>query len=159
MANDPSADLVLNPINGDSRTIREWVTNFHLLLVAVDPFTNESSWVLPMASKVMANFTGADVRVAWLSTASAEETKQFLGPLATEFLTFSDPDRTAVTGLGLTHLPALVHIRTDVSIGGVAQGWDKAAWSTVCNALAKTMSWAAPQFSLTSPQAFVGTAV
>ena len=158
VAHDPSADLALKPVNGDSRTIREWVTNFHLLLVALDPFTNESSWILPTAAKVMGNFTGADVRVAWLCAASADDTKRFLGPLSQEFLTFADPDRTAIAGLGLARLPALVHVRTDLSLAGCAEGWNKAEWSSVCEQLAVTMSWAAPQFPLNSIQAFEGTA-
>ena len=157
VAHDPSADLALKPINGDSRTVREWVTNFHLLLVALDPYTNESSWILPTAAKVMANFTGADVRVAWLCTSSSDDAKKFLGPLSQEFLTFADPDRVAVAGLGLSRLPALVHLRTDASLAASAEGWNKADWANVCEKLAVTMSWAAPQFPLTSPQAFEGT--
>jgi hypothetical protein len=157
VALDP--DLQLTPINGDPRTIREWVTNFHLLVCAVDPYTNESSWILATATKILSEFRGADVRVAWLSTSSAADAKAFLGPLAGEFLTFADPDRVAVKGLGLNRLPALVHIGTDVSIVGKAEGWHSDEWGGVCRRLATIMSWAMPTLGASAPSAFEGSLV
>ena len=34
---DPSGDLVLTTVDGEKRTVSEWLTNFHLLLVAPRP--------------------------------------------------------------------------------------------------------------------------
>src|SRR5262245_51392605 len=39
-------ELELAPVGGEARALSEWVTNFHLVLVVVDPYTNESAWLL-----------------------------------------------------------------------------------------------------------------
>ncbi len=141
MVAEAPADLVLDPIQGEGRTLREWVTNFHLLLVAVDPYTNESSWILPTATRILEEFQGADVRVSWLVTADDDDARAFLGPLAERFLTFADPERTAVKALGLQRLPALVHIGTDLTVAGAAEGWHPTEWREICNRLTRLMSW------------------
>src|SRR5215216_7790388 len=101
VATDPPADLTLTPLKGEGRTVGQWLTVFHLVTVAVDPYTNESAWVLEVAARILREFRDAAVRVSWLVTADAADARAFLGPLADEFLTFTDPDRTAVKALGL----------------------------------------------------------
>lgn len=144
MATDPPPDLTLAPINGEPRTLRQWLTMFHLVFVAVDPFTPESAWILPTAARILLDFQEADCRVAWLVTGAPEECRAFLGPMAVELLTFSDPDRAAVKGFGLERLPALVHLGIDGTIEGSVEGWDPPAWRAVTNNLAKMMSWLPP---------------
>ena len=153
------ADLSLPPLNGEARTLREWLTNFHLALFVIDPYTNESAWLLPTITRVMREFADADVRVAFLVTADADDANAFLGPLAGEFLTFTDPARRIVASFGLERLPAFVHIRTDRSVGGVAQGWHPREWRGVTQRLAGVMSWAAPQIPAPGdPSPFDGSA-
>ena len=96
MATDPPADLLLDPLGGEPRTVAEWLTNFHLCVVVLDPFTNESAWILETAGRILSIYAAADVRVGWLVTATDDEARQFLGPWAEQFLTFTDPDRNAV---------------------------------------------------------------
>lgn len=144
MATDPPGDLVLTPINGDGRSIDEWLTTFQLAAVVLDPFTNESAWLLETAGRVLMHFTGADCRVAFIVTGTADEARQFLGPWADKVLTFADPDRAVVKALGLNELPAFVQIRGDRHVAGVAEGWDPLEWRAVANGLAKNMSWSAP---------------
>ncbi len=117
MARDPSGDLELTTVDGESRSVREWLTNFHLLLVCLDPYTSESAWVLDPAERILTVFSQADCRVAWLVASDAEGTRTFLGPLSRTFLTFADPDRVAVKGMGLERLPALVWLKTDITLG------------------------------------------
>lgn len=158
MVSDPPADLTLAPLTGEPRALREWLTNFHLLLVVIDPYTNESAWILKTAARVLEKFSDADVRVAWLATADADGSRQFLGPYAEQYLTFVDPDRRAVKALGLERLPALVHVRTDLTIGGVAEGWDPPRWRAVTEKLANVMSWARPLVpDRGDPAPFAGT--
>ncbi len=158
MAHDPPGDLQLAPLEGPARSVREWLTNFHLLLVAVDPYTSESAWVLDTANRIMAVFSEADCRMAWLVASDAEGARTFLGPLSRQFLTFADPDRVAVKAMQLERLPALVWLKTDLTIGGAAEGWDPAEWKAVCDNLAEVMSWKAPQIpERTDPAAFAGT--
>jgi hypothetical protein len=144
MVSDAPADLALAPINGQSRTLPEWLTTFHIVVVALDPFTAESAWLLPTVARILRVYDDADCRVALLVTCTMDEARQFLGPYADEFLTFADPDRDAVKALDLERLPALVHIRQDLSIGGSAQGWHPKEWKAVTDELSRAMSWTKP---------------
>ena len=159
MASNPPPDLTLTPLNGKSRTVAQLLTTFHLLLVALDPFTNESAWILPTASRILQVFEQADVRVAWLMAgATPEEAREFLGPWAEEILTFADPDRTAVKGFGLERLPAIVHLGMDGTVENAAEGWHPMEWRKVTEHLAKITSWLAPTFPIPAdPGAYEGS--
>lgn len=158
MATDPPADLMLAPINGEARSIQEWLTTFQLAVVALDPFTNESSWLLETAGRVLLHFREADCRSAFVVTGTADEARQFLGPWADRVLTFSDPDRTVVKALGLNELPAFLHIRGDLKVVGAAEGWDPYEWRDVAEGLAKVMSWSVPLIpEITDPSPYAGS--
>lgn len=158
VARDPSGDLELTTIDGEKRTVAEWLTNFHLLVVCLDPYTSESAWVLDTGERILTVFQEADVRVSWLATSDAQGARTFLGPLSRRFLTFADPDRVAVKGMGLERLPALVWLKTDLTIGGAAEGWDPHEWKALCDKLAEVMSWKGPLIpERDDPAAFAGT--
>lgn len=144
MATDPPPELLLTPLHGEARPIEDWVTLFPLALVALDPYTYESAWLLEEAGRILTSFTAADVRVGWLVTASAGEAREFLGPWADQLLTFADPDRQAVKGLGLQTLPAFVVVDMADKIGAVAEGWDPAAWRAAVAKLAAILDWTKP---------------
>ncbi len=145
-------------MKGEARTIEQWTTTFHLALVVLDPFTYESSWILDTAVRIFRTFTEADCRVAFLVAGDADETRQFLGPLAKEFLVFADPDRAAVEALGLEALPAFVHLNQLHQVATKAEGWDPEAWREVAENLAVRMSWQAPLIPVQNdPVPFAGT--
>jgi hypothetical protein len=157
---DVPADLVLSPIGREPRTIGEWTTMFHLAIVALDPYTYESSWILDTATRVLRSFAGADCRVAFLVTADEADTRTFLGPLIDEFLAFYDSDRLAVKSFGLEHLPAFVHINQSHAVDALAEGWNPDDWRAVSENLAEVMSWARPVIPATGdPTPFEGTPV
>ena len=52
VAKDPPADLVFTPLGAEPRPLSEWLTTFHLATVALDPYTNESAWILPMSPSI-----------------------------------------------------------------------------------------------------------
>jgi hypothetical protein len=159
VATDPPADLTLAPINGEARSIADWVTTFQLAAVVVDPFTNESSWILETAGRVLLHFREADCRVAFIVTGTADEARQFLGPWADKVLTFADPDRAVVKALALNELPAFVQIRGDLHVAAAAEGWDPEQWSQVAASLAKNMSWSAPLIpAYGDPSPYAGSA-
>jgi hypothetical protein len=141
VARTPPADLTLTTLDGGSKTVREWTTNFPLASVVIDPYTSQSAWLLHTSARLLRFFTGADVRVNWIVTADPDDARAFLGPLATEFLTFADPDRVAVRALGLEKLPALVVILQDLSIAAAAEGWQPAEWRGVTDSLTKLTAW------------------
>ena len=158
MASNVALDINLTTIGGESRPLEEWVTTFHLASVVLDPYTNESSWVLKVAARVLEGFRGADVRVNLVVTCSADEAKGFLGPLADRFLVFCDPDRTFVRGLGVATLPAFVFVRGDGSVQAAAEGWNPAEWRAVAKVVADNTSWIAPLIPEASdPSPFHGT--
>ena len=144
MPTDPPPDLLLTPLNGEARPIEDWVTLFPLAVVALDPYTYESAWLLEEAGRILTTFTAADVRVGWLVTATASEAREFLGPWSETLLTFADPDRAAVKALGLQTLPAFVVIDMAGKLGAVAEGWEPAAWRAAVGGLADILSWSKP---------------
>ncbi|MDJ0769131.1 MAG: hypothetical protein QNJ12_10065 [Ilumatobacter sp.] len=137
-------DLTLAPLDGQPRDLEEWLTTFHLASVVLDPYTNESSWLLKTAVRILEELRGSHARVNFIVTARAEDTRTFLGPLADEFLVFCDPDRSVVTAMGLTQLPAFVFIRVDAEAVAIAEGWNADEWREVAEAVAATTSWRAP---------------
>ena len=90
------ADVELHPIEGESLTMGDQTAMFHLVVVAIDPYTHESAWLLETAGRILTAFHGADCRVAWLVRAPAQDAVTFLGPWAEQVLTFADPDGTAI---------------------------------------------------------------
>lgn len=158
MVTNPPLDLTLAPINGEPRPLEQWVTVFHLVVVVLDPFTDESAWLLPTASRILTNYEEADCRVGWLVAGNPEECRLFLGPWAREMLTFADPDRVAIKGLGLEYLPAIVDIGIDGTVIAAAEGWDPMAWRAVTENLSRILSWSRPAMPLANdPAPFPGS--
>ena len=138
-------DLVLTPLSkgslGTGRPVMEWLTTFHLASVVLDPYTNESSWLLRTASRVLEEFRGCDVRINMIVTAGADDALAFLGPLTQRFLVFCDPQRRAVEAMELEQLPAFVLTRVDGVVAAKAEGWDPEAWERVADAIAAITKW------------------
>jgi hypothetical protein len=57
----PNQDLILTPLGKKGRPLREWLTTFHLASVVLDPYTNESSWILNSAVRIMRHFSSSRV--------------------------------------------------------------------------------------------------
>ncbi|MFT7474149.1 MAG: hypothetical protein ACI81L_001070 [Verrucomicrobiales bacterium] len=112
-----------------------------MLVGVIDPYTHQSSWLLDTMKRVFHHYREADVRVAWLAAGPPDGVAAFLGAYAEEFLTFADPDRTAIKALGLTTLPALALVKQDGSIASSAQGWDPSQWRTVAEATESLTAW------------------
>lgn len=158
MAVDVTGDVILTPVRGEPRTLEEWTTTFHLALVVLDPFTYESSWILETGGRILRIFAEADCRTAFLVTGTVDETRQFLGPWAQEFLAFADPDRAAVAAMGLESLPAFVHLNQNHGLETKAEGWHPKEWKAVAERLATVMSWRPPVIPILSdPAPFDGT--
>lgn len=160
---NPPTDLMLEPVlHGadaqQSRPLSEWLTTFHIAAIVLDPFTNESSWILETAARILRGFSGSAARASLILTCSSEEAEQFLGPLNREFLVFADPDRHAVRALGLDELPAFVFIRSDGTVPCAAQGWTPLEWRAVAKSIAVTTAWTPPSIPAPGdPAPFAGT--
>ena len=158
MATKLPNDLLLRPLDGEPRELEEWLTTFHLASVVVDPYTNESSWVLKTAVRILEGFRGSHARVNFVVTANEDDTRAFMGPLATQFLVFCDPDRTLVKALEVDTLPAFVFIRVDGEAAAVAEGWNAQEWRRVAAEIAATTKWRAPMIPAPGdPGSFAGS--
>ena len=157
-----SPDLVLTPLTADGlgrgRPVMDWLTTFHLASVVLDPYTNESSWILRTATNVLEHFRGSDARINFIVTAGPDDARTFLGPLADRFLVFCDPDRAVVAELGLGEIPAFVLIRVDGVVAATAEGWDHDEWHRVAEEIAALTSWSLPTIPTPGdPSPFRGT--
>jgi hypothetical protein len=158
VASNPALDTKLTALGGDTRPLEEWLTTFHLASVVLDPYTNESSWVLKTAARILENLRGTDARVNFVVTADAEGAKAFLGPLIEDFLVYIDPDRAFVRALGLAQLPAFVFIRLDGTLQASAEGWNAEQWREVAEQIATTTAWISPNIPVAGdPGPFHGT--
>ncbi|HEY0519248.1 MAG TPA: hypothetical protein VGC84_07120 [Ilumatobacteraceae bacterium] len=158
MASNPALDTQLTSLGGESRPLEEWLTTFHLASVVIDPYTNESSWVLKTAARILETLRGSDARVNFVVTADAAGAKAFLGPLTDSFLVYCDPDRALVRTLGLTELPAFAFIRIDGTLQACAEGWDAVKWREVADQIAAATAWISPTIPIAGdPGPFHGT--
>ena len=156
MAKDPDPTLALTTLRGTTRSLDDWTTTFHLLLVAL-PGRTEATGYAALGERVLHVFQGADCRTAFLVTGADHAARRVLGAVADRFLVFLDPERQAVQSLGLTRLPALVHLRQDTTLAGAAEGWDPAAWNSLVISLAEEMAWSRPTLPAAGdPRPFAG---
>ncbi len=159
MTTDVQASAILTPLSGGARPLSEWTTTFHLGLVVLDPYALESSWIIDTAARILRDFSPADVRVAFLVTASIDEVRTYMGPLVDEFLVFADQGGSAARALGLSSLPAFVHVDQACRVTASAEGWDPAAWSEVAADLAARLDWSVPEIPAAGdPTPFAGRA-
>lgn len=155
------SDVSLRSLQRDEvRPLSEWTTTFQLFVAVLDPYTQQSAWIVPTAARLLREYAEADCRVGFLMTCDADDARQFLGPLAEEFMVFVDPDRATAKALGLATLPALVHIDQSPMVVGAAEGWDTQGWRAVAMELSKVLDWTPPGLpNANDPGAFAGTPV
>jgi hypothetical protein len=153
-------DLVLHPLGGHDLTLAEQLKLFHVVVVVLDPFTHESTWLLETAGRILEGFADADCRAAFVVTCDEEGARSFLGPWVERLMVFCDEDRSLTRALGITEVPAFVHLAMDLTIAGVAEGWDPETWRPVAENLAETMSWSRPAIPRPGdPVPYAGTKV
>lgn len=144
MATNLAPELAFVPVSGKPRTLRELLTTFHLLLVAVDPSNVRSKWIVPPAARTLFEYEQADCRVGWLVAGDAGDARKLLGRWAKDITTFVDPELTAIKGLGLGKLPAIVHVSQTLEVVTTVEGWDPPAWRALTVELSRRMKWSRP---------------
>jgi hypothetical protein len=144
VAKNPDPTLELTTSKGVSRTLDDWSTMFQLCLVILPDRPEASAWV-PVAQRIFSVLGDSDCRTAYVVTSNAAIARRILGDEEADQATFVDPDRALVKSLGLEHLPALVFLRQDTTVGAAAEGWDPAAWQQVAKEVARAMKWSVPE--------------
>jgi len=143
VAKNPDPNLKLASTKGVSRTLDDWSTMFHLCLVILPPRPEASAYI-PIAERIFKVLGDADCRTALCVVGNEFIASNVLGEAESRYLSFIDPDAELVTSLGLTHLPAFVHLRQNTTLVAAAEGWDPAAWQAVAKEVGKSMAWSVP---------------
>jgi hypothetical protein len=143
MPRDPDPNLKITSTKGVTRTLDDWLTMFHLCVVVLPP-RPEAAVFIPIARRIFEVFGDADCRTALCVVGNEFIARGVLGDAEHEYLSFVDPDGAFVESLGLTHLPAFVHLRQDTTLVAAAEGWEPHAWQNVAKEVAKSMAWSVP---------------
>lgn len=146
VAKNPDPSLEVSDLQGQTRTLDDWLTMFHLCLVVLPDRPEASRW-RPVIAKLSSVFGDADCRIAVCVPGNDLIARKILGDDADRYLVFTDPDRALVSSLGLEHLPAFVHLRQDTTLVAAAEGWDVQEWQRVAVGLGAAMQWTHPQLS------------
>jgi hypothetical protein len=99
---------------------------------------------VPIARRIANVLGDSDCRIVYCVLGDEFIARGVLGDAEREAIVLTDPDGTFVNSLGLTHLPALVHLRQDTTLVDAAEGWDAAAWQRVVDGVARAMQWSSP---------------
>lgn len=143
MAKNPDPNLKLASTKGVTRTLDDWSTMFHLCLVLLPP-RPEANVFVPIAERIFKVFGDADCHTAFCVVGNEFIARGVLGEAEDRYLSFVDPDGELATSLGLTHLPAFVHLRQDTTLVAAAEGWDPHEWQRVAKEVGKAMAWTVP---------------
>jgi hypothetical protein len=143
MAKNPDPNLKLTSTKGVTRTLDDWSTMFHLCLVILPP-RPEAAAFIPIAKRIFQVFGDADCRTAFCVVGNEFIARGVLGDAENEYLSFIDPDGAFVESLGLSYLPAFVHLRQNTTLVAAAEGWDPSAWQQVAKEVGKAMAWSVP---------------
>jgi hypothetical protein len=146
LATNPEPSIKLTTTKGVTRTLDDWSTMFHLCLVILPP-RPEASAFIPVAERIFAVLGDADCRTAFCVVGNEFIARGVLGRAEDRYLTFVDPDAAFVKSLGLTRLPAFVHLRQDTTLVAAAEGWHVDEWQRVAKAVAKAMAWTYPELA------------
>ena len=99
---------------------------------------------IPIAERIFQVLGDADCRTAFCVVGNEFIARGVLGDAESKYLSFVDTDGELVTSLGLTHLPAFVHLRQDTTLVAAAEGWDPDEWQRSRRRSAKAMAWSVP---------------
>jgi hypothetical protein len=152
MATNPDPTLPVTNLAGTTRTLDDWATMFHLVMIILPDRPEGSAWV-PIGNRIFATFGDADCRVAFVVPSAAAVARKILDGAETKATVFVDPDRELVKSLGLERLPAFVHLRQNTTLANVAEGWNPRDWQRVAREIGKAMAWTYPEVSRTGDPA------
>ena len=122
VATDPPADLLLAPIDGEPTTIADWLTTFQLAAVVLDPFTNESAWILDTAGRVLHPLPRGRLPGGLHRDRNGRRGAPVPRPVGRQGAHLRRPRPRRGARPGAQRAPAFVHIRGDLHGGGRRRG-------------------------------------
>jgi len=153
-----SLDLELDPLGGRARPLSSWLTTFPLLPVLLDPYTNESAWILHTARRILVTYAEAGCRTCWVVACDPDDARRFLGPYARRDPHLLRPRPPGAHRARARHL-ARVRLRPPERVGHRGrQGWNPAEWRDVAETVSDYTHWQRPVIGDgQDPVAFPGT--
>ena len=106
MPKNPDPSIKLTSSKGQTRTLDDWSTMFHLALVILPP-RPEAARYIPIAERIFKVFGDADCRTAFCVTGNEFIARGVLGDAEDRYMTFVDPD-ARVRHQPRAHAPARV---------------------------------------------------
>ena len=147
MPKNPDPTMELTTIKGHTRKLDDWLTIFHMCAIVL-PERPEAAEFDRLAHRTLHHFAQSDCRAAYVVNGTERGARRVLGKDADNFLCFIDPAGKFAEEVGITTVPALVHLRADTAFVDAAQGWDPPAWQRVADGLTKASHWTKLVFPL-----------
>ena len=129
VATAPSPDIALITLDGETHTVEEWLTTFHLASVVLDPYTNESSWMLKTRCTDPRR-APRHRRAGQLRASPARPTTPRRSSDRSPTSSWCSAIRTGRSSRASAWrtLPAFVFVRIDGTVPAAAEGWNPAEW-------------------------------
>ena len=146
MASTTNPTLQITSLNGISHTLDDLTTMFTGVWVVLPP-RGEAKEYENVIQQIFKTYGDSDARCAILIPGDIRSANLVKDSLDINVQYFSDVDFKVCDALGVTSLPALVHVRQDTSVANIVNGFDIEEWNNVCKNISTKLRWTKPNFS------------
>ncbi len=145
MTSTTNPTLEITSLNGTTRTLDDLTTMFTQVWIAL-PARGEAKEYEGVISSIFKTFGDSDARCAILIPGDIRGAELVKESMNINFQYFVDPDFEVCKALGITSLPAIVHVRQDTSVANIVNGFDVNKWHEVSKKIGKVLRWTTPSF-------------
>lgn len=146
MTTKTNPNLEIRSMNGNTHSLDDLTTMFAQLWIIL-PSRAEAKDFEDIANEIFKTFGDSDARCAILIPGDERGAKLVKESMDVHAQYFLDIDFKVCDALGVSALPALVHIRQDTSVANIANGFDLEEWNKVCKKIADALRWTTPNFN------------
>jgi hypothetical protein len=145
MTSTTNPTLQITSLNGISHSLDDLTTMFTQVWVVLPPRA-EAKEFEKIINSIFKTYGDSDARCAILIPGDIRSARLVEGSIDINAQYFTDEDFKICDALGITSLPALIHIRQDTSVANIANGFDINAWNNTCKEISKALRWTTPNF-------------